>query len=149
MAHDRTEAKRLYIEENVGIAEISKRLDIPEKTLYRWRNDEKWDEEKEDIANTSTNAVKQSYRAAIAAMEKITKDFEAGGTLNSADVQNARMLIKNAKELQKDVDMLGNILIAQREWTQFLQERDPELLQKNLPYLLAFKDEMKKKYGKR
>jgi len=149
MAHDRTEAKRLYIEEGLKVQEIARRLDINEKTIYRWRDEEKWDEEKEEIANTSTNAVKQTFLAAISALGQITEKFKTEKVISSADVQNARMLIKSAKELQKDVDMLGNILIAQREWTQFMQERDPELLTKMLPYLMGFKDEMKKKYGKR
>jgi transposase-like protein len=146
---ERLEAKRLYVEEGEEVKTIAAKLNVDEKTLYRWRQDDGWDAEREENANTSTNAVKQSYRAAISAMEKITKDFEKTGMLNSADVQNARMLIKNAKELQKDVDALGNILMAQREWLQFVQERDPELVQKMLPYLNEFKDEMKKKYGKR
>jgi transposase-like protein len=146
---ERLEAKRLYVEEGEEIKTIAAKLNVPDKTLYKWKDEDGWDDERKENTMTSASAVKQSYRAAISAMEKITKEFETTGKLNSADVQNARMLIKNAKELQRDVDMLGNIFVAQREWLQFAQERDPDLVQRMLPYLNEFKDEMKKKYGKR
>ena len=76
---ERIDAKRLYCEDRKEIPQISKELNVPEKTLYRWAKDDKWDEQREAMRATSVSAIKQMMSLATAGMQEIVKDVKAGG----------------------------------------------------------------------
>lgn len=151
---DRMDAKRLYCEEMKEIPEISRQLNVPEKTIYRWKSEDlerdvDWDKEREEIRMTSFSAVKQMLRAAVARLSTMVAEIERDQKINPSEVYALRQLILSAKSLQREVDALGNILLAMTEFTEFLSEREPELLDKLHPYLLEFGEAMKKKHGRR
>lgn len=146
----RLDAKRFYIEERIELPEISKRLNVPEATIRRWRQEDlaagsDWDQEREQIGMTSFSAYKQTLKIAIDQLKSIA-------TTGEVDVKTADAIvkiIKSAKSLYKDVDSLGNILLAMTEFTDFLAERDPDALSKLQPYLSEFGTTMQRKYSKR
>jgi hypothetical protein len=47
------------------------------------------------------------------------------------------------------VNAYGNILLMVEEFTQFLAERDSEMLEKLHPYLIEFGDVMARKFSKK
>jgi hypothetical protein len=153
MARDeeRHRAKLMYVEDGLKELEISARLNVPVKTIYRWAKEDKWDDERKALGQTSVNIIKNMLGAAVESMQKITEDVKANGieALDSQKLFALTNLIKEAKKLLKDQDKLGDLLLMAREYTEFMQARDQELLKRNIPLLREFAEEMKKKYGRR
>lgn len=156
MAHKiaRLDAKRLYLEELKEIPEISKMLNVPEKTAYRWKAEDRengvdWDKEREEIRMTSFSAAKSMLRAVVTRLDSMVKEIGESHKINPSEVYALRQLLKSVKEIQKDIDSLGNILLAMEEFTDFIAQRDHEMLQKLHPYLVEFGNEMSKKYGRK
>lgn len=140
----------MYCEEGKEVAEIAQRLNVPESSVYRWKQDDAdkgsdWDKEREAMRLTSFGAYKQTLKIAL---DKLTK-IANGGEVNSKEADALVKIIKSAKSLYKDVDVLGNVLLAMEEWKDFLNARDPETLQKLIPLLVEFGNEMSRKYGKK
>ncbi len=146
----RIEAKKLYLEENKSLEEIVKILpEISISSLYRWKAEENWDKEREEVALTSFSATKQMLAVVVQQMQKMLEDIKTTKKINPSEVYALRQLMKSAKELQKDVDNYGNIILATQEFTDFLSERDSDMLQKLHPFLIEFGNAMSKKYGKK
>lgn len=129
-------------------------LNVPEKTVYRWKSEDgrrgiDWDQQREAIRMTSFSAAKQMLSAVVARLNSMVEEIKTSGKINPSEVYALRQLLKSVKEIQKDVDKLGNILLAMEEWTDFLSMRDPELLQKLHPYLIEFGNEMSRKHGRK
>jgi transposase len=151
---ERHDAKRLYCEELKEIPEISKMLNVPEKTVYRWKTEDKeegtdWDKEREEIRMTSFSAAKSMLRAVVTRLDSMVKEIGETHKINPSEVYALRQLLKSVKEIQKDVDALGNVMLMMQEFTDFLAARDPDMLQKLHPYLVEFGNEMSKKYGRK
>lgn len=147
---ERIDAKRLYCEELNEIPEISTRLNVPEKTIFRWRAEDRdrgndWDDDREEMRLTSFSAYKKTLKIAVDKLNQIA----ISGEIDSKQADAIVKIIKAAKSLYKDVDALGNILLAMGEFTGFLQERDIDLLEKLQPYLQEFGHTMSKKHGKK
>ena len=68
--------------------------------------------------------------------------------INAGDSDSLTKLAKTVKTLFKDVDSYGNIILAIGELTEFLAERDQEMLEKLHPLLVEFGNMISKKYGK-
>ena len=142
---EKSDAKRMYCEEGLLVPEISKRLTVPEKTVYRWKEEEGWDRDREAMKMTSFSAYKQALKIAI---DKLTS-IALSGQIDVKEADALTKIIKSAKSLYKDVDVLGNVLLGMSEFSDFLQDRSPETLEKLLPWISEFGQAMSKKYGKR
>jgi hypothetical protein len=143
---ERITARQLYIEENKSIEDIKKLMpDVAESTLYRWCTDENWDQQREEISTTSFGALKQSMIIA----NKQLQQMAASGKIDPAVLDAVSKLAKFAERMDKNVNAYGNILLAMQEFTEFLSDREPELLKKLEPFLIEFGSTMSKKYSKR
>ena len=73
----------------------------------------------------------------------------ASGKIDPAVLDAVSKLAKFAERMDKNVNAYGNILLAMQEFTEFLSDREPELLKKLEPFLIEFGSTMSKKYSKR
>lgn len=147
---ERMDAKQLYTEELKEVPEISTKLNVPEATVYRWKQEDKeqgvdWDKEREAIRMTSSSAYKKVLKIVIDKLSAVA----AAGTVDAREADSIVKMIKSAKSLNKDVDSLGNIYLAIQEFVDFMDERDSEMLKKLQPYLTEFGNAMSKKYGRK
>ena len=147
---ERLDARRLYSEELIPVGEIATRLQVPEKTVYRWKSEDAargqdWDKERETLRLTSFSAYKQAIKIAV---DKLTA-IATSGEINFKDADGLTKIIKAAKSLYRDVDSLGNIILAMNEFADFLAERSPETLDTLQPWLSEFGQVMSRKYAKR
>ncbi len=162
MAHkvERIQAKILYVQDGLDVAEIVKRLvtksgqQIPEKTVYRWMKEDKeggsdWDEERASILNTSHGMAKEMKEAAVAKMRDIMEKMKESGDLNASEVYALRQLMLSADSLDKRTDYLGIIILMLNELTDFLSVEDPETLNVLSPHIQKFSQTMRVKYGKK
>ena len=88
---ERLDAKRLYCEELKEIPEIARLLNVPEKTIYRWKAEERekgadWDKEREEIRNTSFSGYKKTLKLAIDMIDRMA----ATGEINAKDADAVR-----------------------------------------------------------
>ena len=147
MSHkiERIEAKRLYLEENLSLEDINKRIpQVSLASLYRWSAEEKWDAEREEVALTAFS----SHRTILKMISNKLNEIAKSGVINAGDSDSLTKLAKTVKTLFKDVDSYGNIILAIGELTEFLAERDQEMLEKLHPLLVEFGNMISKKYGK-
>ena len=74
---ERIEAKRLYLEENLSLEDIQKRMpQVLIASLYRWSAEEKWDAEREEVAMTAFS----SHRTILKMItKKLDEDREKRG----------------------------------------------------------------------
>jgi transposase-like protein len=147
---ERLDARRMYCEELIQIGEIAKRIQVPESTVYRWKSEDAvkgqdWDAERETMRMTSFSAYKQAIKIAV---DKLTA-MAVSGEIDFKDADGLTKIIKAAKSLYKDVDSLGNVLLAMNEFADFLAERSPETLDELQPWIAEFGQVMSKKYSKR
>ena len=147
---ERMDAKQLYTEELKEVPEISKQINVPEATIYRWKQDDKehgvdWDKEREAIRMTSSSSYKQALKIAV---DKLT-EIASTGEVDARQADAIIKIIRAAKSLHKDVDSLGNVLLMMQELVDFLGERDADALKTLQPYLTEFGNEMSKKYGRK
>ena len=145
MSHDITtklEAKRLFIEEGRSVKEICAQFGLNEKTVYRWRDEEGWEKDRETISLTGVSTLKQSMLLAVRAMEKMVQ----AGEINARDVDAIMKLIKGAKSLSRDIDKRGNIMLGLSEFVEFMRENHQENLQGLQLFLVEFGNWVKRKY---
>lgn len=145
---ERLDAKRLYCEELKEIPGIAVLLNVPEKTVYRWKAEERekgsdWDKEREEIRNTSFSGYKKTLKLAIDMIDRMA----ATGEISTKDADAVQKIVKAVKSLYKDVDNLGSVLLMMNEFSEFLSEREPDLLEKLQPYIVEFGTAMSKKFG--
>ena len=94
---------------------------------------------------TSFSAYKQAIKIAV---DKLSA-MAASGEIDFKDADGLTKIIKAAKSLYRDVDSLGNIILAMNEFADFLAERSPETLDELQPWIAEFGQVMSKKYSKR
>lgn len=154
MAYDveRVKAKQLAVEEGKSMDEICAAFPhVSPATIYRWKAEDQWDKEREEISMTSFHAMKQMLAAATTGLEEVAKDLKAHG-MSGFDSQKSFALLrflKDVKSMQKDIDNYGNIILTMQEFTSFLSERDPDALRNIQHLLIEFGSVMSKRYGKK
>jgi uncharacterized protein YjcR len=139
---ERHEAKRLYVEEGKSIKEVSATLSVNEKTLYRWKEDDGWDKDKETLALTGVSAYKNMLLLAVKQLQKMATDE----TIDARQADALNKIVKSAKSLAKDIDKRGNIMLGISEFVEFLRESHPETLAGLQPFLVEFGTWVKRKY---
>jgi uncharacterized protein YjcR len=140
--NDRLNAKRLYIEENKEISDIALQLDVPEKTVYRWRAEEGWDKDRETMKLTGVSAYKNMMLIAVRQLEEMA----TSGEIDARKADALNKVIKAAKSLSKDIDKRGNILLGVGEFVTFMREEHSEFLMTLVPYLTEFGTWVKHRY---
>lgn len=141
-SEERIRSKRLYVEEGKSIKEISTMEGINEKTLYRWREEEEWDNDRETMQFTGVAAYKHMMAMAVKKLEEMAKT----GTINPKDADAFMKIVKGARSMAKDIDKRGNILLGLGEFIQFVRENHPDFLGELQPRLSEFGTWVKRKY---
>jgi uncharacterized protein involved in tolerance to divalent cations len=147
---EKLEAHRMFLEENKSIEQIAAAMPhISIQSIYRWAADEEWQKEKDEIAMTSVSTSKQMLQTLVVQLGRMMETIKTTGVMNSSEVYSIRQLLLSVKALQRDVDNYGNVLLAIGEFTEWIAERDPDVLITIQPLLVEFGNAMSKKYGKK
>jgi hypothetical protein len=148
MAHkiERLKAKQLYCEEGKSVGEIAKTpvngKYIDEKTLYRWAKEDGWDHEREALHLTSFSAYKQTLKIVSDKFNEIA----LSGVIDAKEIDALKKLVKSARELYKEVDEPGNALLGMSMYAEFMHDKYPEELEKQLPFITEFGQYVRTKY---
>ena len=144
---DRLKAKQLYTEEGKSIKDISIVTGVPEKTIYRWKQeadgtDDDWDTTRETLQLTGVSAGQSMIALAI----KQLKEMSVSGEIDARKADAFTKIVKSARSLLRDIDKRGNVLLGLNEFIEFLRESHPDQLDALQPYIIEFGSWVKRKY---
>lgn len=128
----RKEAVRLYVRENLSIAEISRRIETADKTIYRWKRDDaakgdrhNWDLQR-DLWHMSPRELIGLYVESVKELVlTLHQDPERLADSRTADAITKH--IANINRIDPSNQYLGIALDLMRRIDSYLQEVDPEL----------------------
>jgi transposase-like protein len=144
MAHttERFEAKRLYCEDGKTIKEVALVTGVNEKTLYRWKEDDEWDKDRQAMQLSGVSAYKSMISIAVRKLEEMA----TSGEINASDADALQKVVKSARSLSKDIDKRGNILLGIGEFVLFLRDLHPDQLEGMQALISEFGGWVKRKY---
>lgn len=147
MAHMNAKQKhayQLYVVEGWDVLkDIAEQVDVDPSTVSRWKDKFGWEELREQV--------QYSPEFLAAELKKIIKaelyraNTKAGG-LDAGDIDKLVKLVSLLEKLSPKKNFLGSILMAIREWFDFLAAVDPDLYNASQKYLTAFSNTMAEKY---
>lgn len=139
---EKLQAKELYTVEGKTVKEISVVLGLPEKTIYRWKDKESWDNDREAIQLTGMTTMKQTLAHIVEELGQIVVNKEAP----KGKADELYKLWKMAEGMNRGIDKRGNILLGLNEFIEFLRTNHQEFLADLEPFLVEFGTWVKKKY---
>lgn len=74
-------AEQYYVEEQLSVAAVARKLNITEKTLHNWRKDGGWDEKRSKFLKSKYNCYSSLYELTNRITQQILSDYEADGTI--------------------------------------------------------------------
>lgn len=69
-------AEKYYVEEQMPVSGIEKKLSITQKTLHCWRKDGDWDEKRNKFLRSQCNCYASLYELVNKMTQKILEDYE-------------------------------------------------------------------------
>jgi len=146
MAHttERLAAYQLFVEEGKSLKDIAAQIGVSEKSLYRWKEEDKWDDDRKTLQLTGSTALKSTLIIAVKKMEEMATSGDIDPKAADAIVK----IIKAARSLSKEIDTRGNIMLGLREFTEFIRVEHPEHLSMMQSLLAEFGTWIKRKYPK-
>lgn len=74
-------ASQYYIENQMSVAQISKRLTISEKTLFNWKKEDKWEDKRTRYLKTQYSTNQNLYELLHLVADKAVNDFKLDGIM--------------------------------------------------------------------
>lgn len=118
------EAERMYVTDQMTIAEISERLKLAEKTVRNWKTEGGWDDKRIKHLQERSTAHEELYKLSRLLMRSISDDLENGREISQSRMYAfVRMLPQLIKVKQyEDVIMGEKIKDGQDEGKGFTPE---------------------------
>lgn len=132
-------AKKLYFDPNLNIRikDMAARVNITEKTLGKWIQEENWEKLKTGLATSKSQALQDFYQE-LAALNEIIKDRPEGEKFASfKEAQQRRQLIKDIKAFEVETS-IAEVYEVGTEFLDFIKPQNEELFKKVLPFYDAF-----------
>ncbi len=120
------EAQRMYVNEGKTLAEISKILNVSERTLSKWKNVGKkygeltWDEMRKKYLLSGAGAAERLRAAIIKKIEDISENVSA------EEADNLAKLVSALKKIEREDDLLGSVVICMEKFAEFIASKYPE-----------------------
>lgn len=95
------DAEKMFLYENLPPEEIAKKLKISRRTVYYWRNKNKWDNKKAEIMRNKKALSNDLLTFLKTLIQKLTKDMADKTTINQSELYSLINLLKEIPELHK------------------------------------------------
>jgi len=139
---DRLTARRLYVEEGKTIEQISVSINVPRATLYRWKDEEGWDKDREMLHTTSLSALRSTYLLAVRQLEEMV----TAGKIDARQADAFNKIISGAKRLSSTIDKRANILDGFEEFVSFMEQFHSDALKEMVEFIIEFRTYAKNKF---
>lgn len=118
-------ASQLFIERQMSIAAIAKKLSISEKTLFNWKKEEEWDKKRTRYLKSMYSCNQNLYELLNLVTKKALDDFYADGSMPD---QKTLYFIMNMASKLKDLKAFEEN--AAQEKIEEVQETSAQEVQK-------------------
>ena len=112
-------ASQYYIENQMSVAQIAKRLTISEKTLFNWKKEGNWEEKRTRYLKTQYSTNQTLYELLHLVAEKAVSDFKLEG------------IMPDQKTLYFIMNMAGKLKELKAFENQTAEEKADELKELN------------------
>jgi len=138
-------ASQLFIERQMSISTISKRLNISEKTLFNWKKQENWDLKRMRFLKSQYSCNQNLYELLNLVTKKALDDFYQDGTMPDQKtlyfIMNMASKLKDLKafednQTQEKIDEIQKEDIATNDKQENKEELKQEILQNMCKALL-------------
>jgi len=130
-------AKILFLNSKYNQKEIAKEVDIAEKTMSKWVNEEKWDLLKNEVNADNQQQIAYLNKQLNMLNEAGIKSLEDDDPTTNPDTQRIIMITKAIHYLRTKTSA-GQMYETGLEFLKYLTKEDPELSKKVAPHFTAF-----------
>lgn len=95
------QAEILFLQDNLSIDKISKRLGISRRTIFYWKEKFEWDRKKSEMIADKEGLAKNLRDFVDKLMEKLASDMQAKKPVNQSEFYSLINLLKYLPEAQK------------------------------------------------
>ncbi len=95
------QAETLFLQDNLSVDEICKKLNVSRRTIFYWRTKYEWDRKKAEKLETKENFSKELQSFAEKLMEKITTNMQNKKPVNQSEYYTLTNLLKYLPDLAK------------------------------------------------
>ncbi|OHD27473.1 MAG: hypothetical protein A2Y38_09200 [Spirochaetes bacterium GWB1_59_5] len=139
------EARRLYIEDGLGIQALAERLGVSAQTVYRYKSSDMvkgddWERQR-NVWNMSPSEISNIYAYALKRL-LVKVDADPDLLLNAATADAITKNIKNLQRIDPRHQYIGAVIDLVKAADQFLGERDEKLQGTMRLHWDAIKDRM-------
>lgn len=108
-------AEKMYTEQFITVAGIAKRLGVNERTIKRWKKDEKWSEKRYQYLYKHTISKDDIYVFCKTMLAKFNSELQNGKKIDTSRLNVFLNLIEElVKKEQKDFEIEEFIKLAQK-----------------------------------
>ena len=95
------QAETLFLQDNLSVDEICKKLNVSRRTIFYWRTKYEWDRKKAEKLATKDKFSKELQSFAEKLMEKLTTDMQNKKPVNQSEYYTLTNLLKYLPDLVK------------------------------------------------
>lgn len=121
-------AEQYYVESNMPISGIAKRLQINEKTLHNWKKEGEWDKKRAAFLHSKYSCHAALYELVRLLAENAINQYKNEGTLPEA--KELYFIKDMAEKLPKMKNFENNL--AEEQIQQMTEEQKPEFNQADI-----------------
>lgn len=101
------DAERLYVVEQMTLAEIATRLRICERTVRAWKDEGKWDERRKQLVSSKEAFHAELYEFARKLMRSIKDDMDAGEKVDAGRLYTFSRILPTITKVKEYEDQVA------------------------------------------
>jgi transcriptional regulator with XRE-family HTH domain len=126
----------LYQENTLTQKAIAERVGVTEKTITKWKEENKWESKKQGLYNSRESLLRDLYRLLENTRNNVLGE-DGKGVANSKDGDAILKLSASISNLEKEAN-IGQIYEVCKGLVQHIQDIDLEKAKELIPYIDSF-----------
>ncbi|MDD3236819.1 MAG: hypothetical protein PHV37_01820 [Candidatus Gastranaerophilales bacterium] len=119
-------AEKYYVEEQIPVTGIAKKLNITEKTLHNWRKEGEWDDKRTKFLRSQCNCYSSLYELLNKLIAKVTESIANDEKIDGSTLYFIKTLMDKLPKLKK----FENDLILDKLETSSTEESNEDIATK-------------------
>lgn len=139
----RQKAKALYLTGQYDQKEIAEIVEISEKTISKWKQDDDWESMKTSLLTTRENELRRLYKMLNILNNDIDKKAEEDIPINSKEADAVLKLTAAIKNLEIETSIAEKVEVA-TEFINFLRKENNDLAKEFTKWFDIFLNQLAK-----
>lgn len=127
-------AEKYYVEEQLPISTIAKKLNLTDKTLHDWKNKNNWDDKRKDFLQSQFTCSAQLQELLIHLVKNTNAKIKAGELPEAATLNFITKMAEKLPKLKAYDDMVANekMTTSENQTVSDQSQKVAELINKQL-----------------